>query len=145
MTGDCRGYEIGTSQFFAGPARIYRSHDNFHCVILPEKLGIELDAIIEFKKTIGIDLLSASLPFYCILPEQIFEAIRRLPEPQFVKEVILKDSSGDEVNAELVEPDSASTCSSEAGRIILFTPLTPHELQPILLEYWSNFSCQSEN
>jgi hypothetical protein len=144
LKADCRGYEIGTSEFFAGPARIYRSEDSYHCVILPEKLGIELDAITEFKKTIGIDLLSDSLPYYCIMPEQIFEAIGRLPEPQFIKEVILKDITADEVSAEF-EVDSATACIFEPGRIILSSPIKPNELRPILLEHWSNFSGQNES
>ncbi|CAN5539687.1 hypothetical protein BH10CYA1_BH10CYA1_18410 [soil metagenome] len=144
MKRDRRDYETGTSQFFQGPARIYRSDDNFHCVILPEKLGIELDAITEFKKTIGIDMLSGSLPYYCILPEQIFEAIRELPEPHLVKEVILKDNAEDEVSTAGSGSDSLTTSTIAAGRIILSPPLTQNQLQPILLKHCSNFSDEGE-
>jgi hypothetical protein len=143
MTSDYTRYEIGESQFFAGPARIYISQDNLHRVILPENLGVELDAITEFKKIIGMDIMSSTVSFYCIPPEQIFEEIRKLPDPQLIKEVILKDSPKDEDNAVLVEEERATFCPSGEGRIILFSPLTPNELQPILLEHWASLNVQS--
>jgi len=142
---EIKPYEtVPSFEFVAGPARIYHSPDGLHQVVIADSQAAQWDQLKHFheldKKRFAPDAVPPRADN--IWPEDVFAAIKNLPNPELVTQVVLQNYWLADPGSAGVAPASfdlpkAAAQAFSTGRIVFSFGLSRNLLENTLLLAWT--------